>query len=713
MKVLKLFLCVLCSIQVALASASALANPKIDSFIKTSKLRKSAVSYKALSMKASVKSEDSEMVEVFIKSSDPESTKSKIKRAQGWVHTSTDSVITASIASDSLESIAESEEVQFIEGGKPIGKSNDKAAIEINAGEVSKSLNLPEGYTGEGVIIGIIDTGIDYSHADFKDAEGRSRIISIWNQMHSGGKSPSEIENSFGTECDSDSIADGSCPLADSDGHGTHVAATAAGSDETYRGIAPDANIIVVSYDSSVSMDTGYAKPIFSTKICQAAYYIFKKADSLGMPAVINLSLGTHIGSHDGSSLFESCLSELLKDSAGRAIVAAAGNEYTEGKNGFTGIHVGGEISETTASNFVIRRITSDRIYYIDLWGSKGSDLSVGLAFHNGRAGGTPEKFSGLVEMGASSSGSFLDGKINYVINFTEESSALNGKPHAGIRIMVDPSLNDISRHSFDLVVSGNGSYDAWLFPDKPSETIQFTDFQGGANTWNYVPGDSMKSIAMPATSPEIIAVAGYTTRNSWNRGSGCCEVAFNLGAILDFSSSGPSADPSATGQKPEIAAPGGMIASALSSTATHNSLMIMPDGKHALQAGTSMAAPFVTGTIALMFSADSNYTHDDVKKYIVESAYVDEDVGEAPNNRWGFGKLDVLAALETAINGGSSGRFDGNQSLSEPEGAGASGGSLGCTLSSEVSGSDKKIVLAGMFFIAAALIAARRRSMR
>jgi len=414
-----------------------------------------------------------------------------------------------------------------------------------------------------------------------------------------------------------------------------------------------------------------------------------------------------------GSSLFEACLGELLQGSAGRAIVAAAGNEYTEGKNGFAGIHAGGDVSGTVASNFVIRKVTSDRIYYIDLWGSRGSDLSVGLAFHDGSAGGNPEKFSGLVEMGSDSRGSFLDGKISYMINFTEEASALNGKPHAGIRIMLDSSLSDISDYSFDLVVSGNGSYDAWLFPDKPSGTIQFTDFTGRTNDWIYIPGDSKKSIAMPATSPEVIAVAGYTTRNSWNRGSGCCEVAFDLGGILDFSSSGPSADPSATGQKPEIAAPGAMIASALSSTANYNSLMVMPDGRHALQAGTSMAAPFVTGTIALMFSADPNYTYNDVRKYIVESAYVDEAVGEVPNNRWGFGKLDVLAALETAINGGSSGRFDRNQSLNEPENVEGFGGKTGCTLSAEFVSTDKKIVVIGMFFIAAALIAARRRSMR
>ena len=224
--------------------------------------------------------------------------------------------------------------------------------------------------------------------------------------------------------------------------------------------------------------------------------------------------------------------------------------------------------------------------------------------------------------------------------------------------------------------------------------------------------GDSQKTVAMPATAPEIIAVAAYTTRNRWDGGSGCCQVAFSLGDLLTFSSSGPTADPNATGQKPEIAAPGAMIASALSSQADMDPVFILSDGKHSLQAGTSMAAPFVSGTIALMLSANPDFTNDDIKRYIVGSAYVDGAVGSAPNNRWGFGKLDVLAALEMAVNGGASGSFASDASPAEPEGAGASSsGGSGCSMSGMSDGSASGAMLsAAMLAIAAAAMAARRR---
>jgi len=667
-------------------TGQAMATVKIDPYLSNLKNRAPMKALK-LSSTSSQNQVEEEMVSIFIKSNDPEITAEKIQKLDGEVNTIIGQIITAKVLPSSLQKIADEGEVLFIEGGKPIKSSNDIAGSEVSVGEAHSGTNLPEGYKGSGVIVGIIDTGIDYNHADFMDADGNSRILSIWDQKRRGGPSPSEIQNSYGTECDSESIIDGSCPMFDRDGHGTHVAGTAAGSDPTYGGVAPDANIIVVSYDSSLDLGSGYADTIFSTNICQAAYYVFEKASELGMPAVVNLSLGTHIGPHDGTSLFEECLSGLVDGAAGRAIVAAAGNEYSTDTY-YTGIHAGFEVNgNTSATNFVIRKRSRDSVYYIDIWGTPGSDLSIGLALHEGRPSGSPMDFSEMTNPGDTNDGSFLDGDILYKINATETSSALNGKPHIGIRITLAPDLTDPSDYSFDLVVNGTGSFDAWLFPDKPAKTVQFTEASGDkSGDWNYVAGDSKKSVAMPSTAANIISVAGYTSRNRWGGGPGCCEVAYELGAILNFSSSGPSADLSATGFKPDIAAPGGMIASTLSSTSTPNNLLIMEDGKHVLQAGTSMATPFVTGTIALMFSANPNYTSEDVKRYVIESAYSDDLTGDVPNLRWGHGKLDVLRALEFAINGGASGSFDANGNITQPENA--SGGGSGCHL---LSGGNEK----------------------
>ena len=362
---------------------------KIDPYLSTSKATTSLKAMKLSS--ASDQAEDAESdVSVFIKSVDANITRSNIQDAGGQVHTIIGNIITASISPSSIGVIAGGEEVVFVEAGKPVKSSNDIAGSEVSVGEAHAGTQLPAGYTGSGVIVGIIDTGIDYNHEDFMDADGNSRILSIWDQKRHGGPSPEEIQNSYGTECDSESINDGSCPMVDNDGHGTHVAGTAAGRHPVYGGVAPDANIIVVSYDSSLDLGSGYADTIFSTNICQAAYYVFEKATALGMPAVVNLSLGTHIGPHDGTSLFEECLSGLVNGAAGRAIVAAAGNEYSDDTY-YTGIHAGFEVSDNaTATNFVIRKASRDRVYYIDIWGAHGSDLSIGLAMHNV----TPQRFT-------------------------------------------------------------------------------------------------------------------------------------------------------------------------------------------------------------------------------------------------------------------------------------------------------------------------------
>lgn len=268
-----------------------------------------------------------------------------------------------------------------------------------------------------------------------------------------------------------------------------------------------------------------------------------------------------------------------------------------------------------------------------------------------------------------------------YLINSTETVSTLNGKQHVGIRIKLDPKLKQPSKYSLDLVVNGKGSFDAWLFPDKPAKTVQFTNVEGDRGAgWKYVAGDRIKNIAIPATAAEIIAVAGYTTRNTWNNSETCCQVSFELGMPLDFSSSGPTPAPELTGQKPDISAPGGMVASTLSSSSVANSLLVMDQNLHTLQAGTSMSAPFVSGTAALILGINPNFTSADVKRFILASAYEDNQTGAVPNDRWGYGRLDTLAAVEMAVDEAPSGDFSQNI-ISKDVGASPADGSGGCTI--------------------------------
>ncbi len=140
-------------------------------------------------------------------------------------------------------------------------------------------------YTGNGVVYGIIDSGVDPDHLDFKDSNGKTRIYRAWDQVS-------------GTICDSAAINNGTCTVNDPSGvgHGTHVAGISVGNGLAvgmYKGVAPDATIVTVKSD--------FGSPNWLTTVVDAVDYIYAVADSLNMPCVINASIGDYFGSHDAT----------------------------------------------------------------------------------------------------------------------------------------------------------------------------------------------------------------------------------------------------------------------------------------------------------------------------------------------------------------------------------------------------------------------------
>lgn len=188
-------------------------------------------------------------------------------------------------------------------------------------------------FTGEGVVIGIVDTGLDVAHGDLRDGAGKSRVRYLIDFSRPPGERQAELEDEYGctsdTECaifsneDLDALLnnaiDGDEPR-DTYGHGTHVASLAAGNGlaakgARYVGVAPDATL----FGARVSRGSGGA--IFDADIILATRFIFEQAERLGLPAVVNLSLGSDFGTHDGSSPLEQGLASFVgPEFPGRAI---------------------------------------------------------------------------------------------------------------------------------------------------------------------------------------------------------------------------------------------------------------------------------------------------------------------------------------------------------------------------------------------------------
>src|SRR5690606_35131941 len=184
---------------------------------------------------------------------------------------------------------------------------------------------LPQAYLGDDVILGFIDTGIELAHPDFQNEDGTTRVIALWDQTQSENI-PFRIPEpyGYGQEWNAEDIdlgITGHDDQASFYGHGSTVAGVGASNGNAtgqFTGVAPNADIIMISSD--------FDHPNWSSTVADAVDFIFAKAAALGKPAVVNLSLGDYFGSHDGLDAPTLFTDQLLEESTGRAIVAAAGN---------------------------------------------------------------------------------------------------------------------------------------------------------------------------------------------------------------------------------------------------------------------------------------------------------------------------------------------------------------------------------------------------
>lgn len=530
----------------------------------------------------------------------------------GTVRTVLGRVLTMTTTVRSLQDIRDLGFVATVTTSRLLKTSLDVSVPEIGANDVWEGLNDSQGrpLTGQGVVVGVVDTGIDPYHGDFYLDNGSSKILFIWDQM-GGRQGPGPM--GIGLEYNRSQIEARMAIVNDSEGHGTHVCAiaTSTGNAENgkYKGVAPDAWLIVVKAGGKSRIMPSLWS-FNDSDIIDGIAYIMEKAASLGMKAVINLSLGSNIGGHDGTSPLELALEEAVK--RGATIVVSAGN------SGDDKIHVQGRFTPGRTVElkwYVPQNVVA---FDVDLWHGTQDLTEVTLML----PGGVPVHGPTTDQGEMTPSGSVLiaaeqseKGKGHFV-----EVVAENGYLRSGAYILL---INPIS-------VSPPSDWDAWL--DDLTEGPIYSEFQPGPSYMI----SSAKTIGIPATSEYVIAVGAYSTRDY---------LQFPLGEICNFSSRGPTRDGRT---KPDLAAPGFRIVAAKSSAASGLNPYSV-DEMHAALTGTSMASPHVAGVVALLLQQNSSLSPQSVGSILRESARPDAKTGSIDKAvgdfTWGWGKLDARLA--------------------------------------------------------------------
>ena len=537
-------------------------------------------------------------------------------------------IATARIPIGKLEQLATLPEVKCIEISKPMYRMMDKARKASTVDRVHRAETpLEQAYTGDNVIVGIIDGGFEYAHINFTDPDGKLRVKRVWEQRKEEGTPPEGF--SYGTEYATEEAIRAAAFDVDAmegESHGSHVAGIAAGSnkhnDNPYYGVASSADLVFVS----TTME--------DVALMDAVKYIFDYAEEQGKPCVINLSIGGHIGPHDGSGSFDILCDQLA--GKGRLLVGSAGNE------GSLKIHVGKTFEQPTDTlrTFIVDVPKGGDDIVVNAWGAIGDTLSIQYAIIDTTT--NRSVFESKVHMSTDSKVDFINpievpgfkGKISGSV---EHKTLSNNKPQVILFVKTMENMDqkhivEVNIHSSKLVHVWLDDNGGWSFSDRGLEG--WTD-----GDTNYTVGE------IGGVGNSIITAGAYITKESQYIPGEEGEVAF-------FSSKGPTADGRI---KPDILAPGAMIMSSIPSLDAvlegfKNPFETVVGGKkyyYDEMPGTSMSSPYVAGVIALWLEAYPNLDIDKAKETFAETSIRDEYTGAfTPNNVAGHGKIDAFKGL-------------------------------------------------------------------
>ena len=452
------------------------------------------------------------------------------------------------------------EQIEFIEKPKRLYFETFRAREASCILPVQTELN---GLTGEGILVGIVDSGVDYFHPDFRNEDGSSRILRLWDQSVNG--------------------------------NGTAVLGIAAGngraSGGVNRGVAYESELLVVKMGNA--RENSFPR---TTELMEGIDYLVRQAVQMGKPIAINISFGNNYGSHQGDSLLETYISNVVN--VGRSVICVG-----SGNNGNDRIHTAGQLRQGQTETIEMSIGTYETTLNLQLWKAYADEIEISIETPSGERLPTLSEKIGTQRYRA--------GETNLLIYY--------GKPgpfQVTQEIYFDfiPVGTYLTSGIWKIHLQGKrireGNYNLWL---------------PGGNVLNPVTGFyrpvASETLTIPSTAAKVITVGAYDSR---------------LNAYADFSGRGGER---LSYPKPDLVAPGVNITAPV------------PGGGYANVTGTSFATPFVTGSAALMMEwgivrrNDPFLWGEKVKAYLRRGAQPLPGFEKYPNESVGWGE-DVIIRL-------------------------------------------------------------------
>jgi subtilisin family serine protease len=539
----------------------------------------------------------------------------------GWL-------VTARVPMDRIEAVRRADEVRSLKPAQTLRPLLSATVAEIDATPAALGAS-PAAAGGSGAVVGIVDFGGDFAHRNFRAADGRTRLLALWDQSgpfrpdspfgYGRHYRPQEIATALGASNPYQALGYGPDPdsPASRGSHGTHVMDIAAGNGlgSTVAGVAPAADIVFVDPATSdiawVGPDVVTSEFGDSVQLLEALRFVFDVAGD--RPCVVNLSLGTNGGPHDGSSLVEQGIDALVSEQPNRAVVIAASNSFDDG------IHAAGTVADGGSADLQWEIQQGARFQSeLEVWYPGGDRFLMELITPDGTSLGT-------VPLGANARVNDDDGTTLLFVSHRAD----------------DPNNHDNVVAVFLEAGLPAGTWTVRLHGEQVSD--------GGFHAWIERNDRSQASFAPPHDNSHTL---GSISSGQLSLVVGSYDAHRPGTPLSFFSSAGPTRDGR---EKPEVSAPGHDVLAAHSRTGTNVTR----------KSGTSMAAPAVTGLVALVLAEAAArglaLDADTIRRIVIDSARSDPPAGGGWHARYGHGRVAAAAAvraLDDIVSGSSAKRL-------------------------------------------------------